>query len=72
MRNTWLGSVFAVCGMALVAWVLWDAGVVRQQVPFGARLDEASVALLGLALGGALLALAVRALRPRAALKYGG
>jgi hypothetical protein len=72
MRNTWLGSVFAVCGMALVAWVLWDAGVVRQQVPFGARLDEASVALLGLALGGALLALAVRALRPRAALKNGG
>jgi hypothetical protein len=34
-------------------------------------MDEASVALLALALGGGLLALAVHALRPRAATNNG-
>jgi hypothetical protein len=72
MRNRWLGILFAVCGIALVAWVLWDAGSVQQHLPFGARMDEASVALLALALGGALLALAIHALRRRAAFLLNG
>lgn len=50
---------FVALGFALVAWVLYDATSVLETLRLADVVDEASIALLGLALGLASIAVGI-------------
>jgi hypothetical protein len=44
-------AVFVASGIALIAWLSYDAAIVQEALRLGTVLDEAGVAVLALALG---------------------
>lgn len=55
------GAGFVALGFALIAWILYDATSVQETLRLAAVVDEATVALLGLALGLTLIAVGIAA-----------
>jgi hypothetical protein len=47
-RTTTAAVALVAAGLALLAWVLYDAGVVRDTLRLGTLASEATVALAGL------------------------
>jgi hypothetical protein len=58
-RMSWTPPGLVALSSALVAWVLYDATSVLETLRLAAVVDEASVALLGLALGLASIAVGI-------------
>lgn len=55
-REKRIGIALVAFGLALLAWLLYDATSVHRVLGLDAVMDEASVALGGLAVGAALVA----------------
>ena len=62
-RNRQISALFVFLGAGLLAWILVDASSVDSTLGLSAVLDEASVAVLGLAVSGACFVAAFRVSR---------
>lgn len=63
-KPSWIGPLTLVSsGLALLAWVLYDATSLRDRLWLASVMDEASVALLGLAVSSISMVLGIALLR---------